>query len=170
MNWVSFTDMYRFFTVILIGLLSSCAVNKSTKTMHPYSGGSVGCGNFIVYKLTEDNTEFVSVVLDVNSIELEPSQAYAIGKADVVKVTRKKYAGAIGATLCNDVMVEKPRELLEEIAREGIVEIRVSEDERKKAEKKEAYKATVILKNVVFETMTIDYLRLENINVGWLPG
>ncbi len=162
--------MKQIYLLILVIAASACSVTKSTKSVHPYSGGSVGCGNFIVYKLTEDNTEYVSVVLDVNLIELETSQAYAIGKADVVKVTRKKYKGTIDTSLCNDVMVDKPEEVLEEVATGGIVEVRVAEAEISKAEKKESYQATIILKKVVFEGMVIDYLRLENVTVGWLPG
>ncbi len=152
-------------------LITSCSVSKNTKTIHPFSGGSVGCGNFIVYKLTEDNKEYVSVVVDVSSIELEPRQSYGIGKSDVVKVTRKKYDSEINTTLCNDLMPEKrPSEILEEVASDGTIELLVSEPELEKANKNEPYKATVILRNVVFETVSIDYLRLENINVGWLPG
>lgn len=157
--------------LLLIFLISSCSVSKSIKTIHPYSGNSIGCGNFIIYKLAENNSEYVSVVVDISSIELEPKQSYGIGKSEVIKVTRKKYEGDISTTLCNDVMPEKrPKEILEEIASEGIVELLVNEAELEKANKNEPYKATVILRNVVFETVSIDYLRLENINVGWLPG
>lgn len=155
----------------LIALIVSCSVTKSTKTLHPFSGDSIGCGNFIAYKLSEDNNEYVSVIVDVSSIELEDRQSYGIGKTEIVKVTRKKYEGAISASLCNDVMMaDKPKELLEEVATEGIIELIVGEGEQEKAKKNEPYKATIILKNVVFESMTIDYLRLDNVNVGWLPG
>ena len=147
-----------------------CLVTKSTKSIHPYSGDSVGCGNFIIYKLSEDNNEYVSVVVDVSSVELHELQVYSLGKADVVKVTRKKYATPINASLCNDVIMDKPKELLKEIAMEGAVEVVVSEYNLEKAEKKEPYAVTIILKKVIFETMLIDYLRIENINVGWLPG
>lgn len=149
---------------------SACAVNKSTKSMHPYSGGSLGCGNFIVYKLSEDNTEYVSVILDVSSIELTQVQAYALGKAEVVQVIRKKFSGPIDASLCNDVMKDRPEDLLEEKATQGIVEVRINEAEREKALAKQPYNVTVILKNVIFGTMTIDYLRVDSVNVGWLPG
>ena len=162
--------MFRFFTLLTIISITACSVSKSTTSMHPYNGGSVGCGNFIAYQLTEDNKEYVSVVLDVTSIELSRMQVYAIGKADVVRVKRKKFDGPINSSLCNDVMMPKPKELLEEAALEGIVEVYVDIEEKEKAERKEPYKVTIVLKKVVFETMTIDYLRLENINVGWLPG
>lgn len=163
--------MKKITHLLLILVIASCSVSKSTKTIHPFSGDSIGCGNFIVYKLSEDNTEFVSVIVDISSIELEPRQAYGIGKTEVVKVERKKYSSAINSSLCNDVvMVKKPKVILEELASEGTVELIVSEIERKKAKKNEPYKATVVLKNVVFGTVSIDYLRLENINVGWLPG
>lgn len=138
--------------------------------MHPFSGGSIGCGDFIAYKLSEDNSEYVSIIVDISMIELEQMQAYAIGKADVVQVTRKKFDGSIGESLCNDVMSDKPKELLSEVATQGVIELHVSEGEREKQKKDEPYKVTLILKKVVFSTMTIDYLRLENVNVGWLPG
>lgn len=138
--------------------------------MHPFEGDRVGCGDFIVYKLTNNNQEYVSVVVDMSAIELEDFQAYAIGKADVVNVTRKKFGGPIHTALCNDVMGERPEELLAETATSGIVELRVNETQRKNKEKGEPYTVTLVLKKVVFETMTIDYLRLEDVNVGWLPG
>ncbi|MEP1032996.1 hypothetical protein [Ekhidna sp.] len=163
--------MKKLSYITLIFLIASCSVSKSTKTMHPFSGDSVGCGNFIVYKLTEDNKEFVSIIVDVSSIELEARQSYGIGKSEIIKVTRKKYEGAINETLCNDVMIaKKPKELLEEVATDGVVDLIVSEVEQEKANNNEPYKATIILKNVVFESISIDYLRLDNINVGWLPG
>ena len=162
--------MNRLFILSIAILLSACAVNKSTKTMHPYEGGMVGCGDFIIYKLANDNQEYVSIVVDMSAIELEDLQAYAIGKADVVNVTRKKFNGPIHAALCNDVMGERPEELLSEIATSGIVELRVNETQRKNKEKGEPYTVTLVLKKVVFETMSIDYLRLEDVNVGWLPG
>ncbi|WP_421762586.1 hypothetical protein [Ekhidna sp.] len=151
-------------------LLTACAVNKNTKSTNPYTGDTVGCGNFIVYKLNEDNSEFVSIVIDAGSVELESTQSYGIGKADIVKVARKKYAGSIAASLCNDVMMDKPDELLDEVATSGTVELLVDELEIEKAKKNEAYKVTVILRKVAFGDTTIDYVRLEDVMVGWLPG
>ncbi len=162
--------MNKIAFLALIILSSACSVTKSTKSSHPFTGDSVGCGNFIVYKLSEDNTEYVSVAVNIRSIDLEGQQAYAIGKADVVEVKRQKFAGKVNASLCNDVMIDMPKEELEEIATSGIVELKLNNAELKKAKNKEPYKATVVLKNVVFSSITIDYLYLENIYVGWLPG
>ena len=138
--------------------------------MHPYSGDAIGCGNFIIYQLTEDNQEYVSIKVDINSIAIQSMQSYALGKAQVVSVSRKKFEGVINQALCNDVIVEKPRKVLEEEARDGIVEVFLTESEIEKASNREPYIVTVVLKKVSFETMSIDYLRIENINVGWLPG
>ncbi|GAB4246639.1 MAG: hypothetical protein Tsb0034_25650 [Ekhidna sp.] len=151
-------------------LFTACSVNKQTVSMHPFAGKQIGCGNFIVYKLTESEDEFVSVAFNAASVELSTHQAYAIGKAEVVEVKRKKYAAPIAATLCNDVMEEKPDELQEEVATEGVVEVLLSDVELQKAKKSQEYRATVILKRVTFESVTIDYLRIENVFVGWLPG
>lgn len=138
--------------------------------MHPFNGESTGCGNFIVYKLSDDSKEYVSIVLNISSIDLQKMQAYSVGKADVVTVKRKKYNGSIAESLCNDVAATKPTELLEEVAVDGIVEVYVDALEKEKAERNEPYKVTIVLKKVVFKTLTIDYLRIENVNVGWLPG
>lgn len=161
----------RIFTACLLtGLLAACAVNKSTKTLHDFTGSSIGCGNFIVYKLTKSNDEFISIKIDVSAIELEKMQAYGVGKTDFVNVVRRKYAGAVNSTLCNDVMTPKPELLLEEIGNSGIVELRISDTELEKANNNDGYHATLILKNIVFETQVIDYLQIENVYVGWLPG
>ncbi len=158
-----------FLTLVLV--IASCSVTKNTQKMHPFSGDSIGCGNFTVFKLTENNAEYVSISVDVSSIELVSKQAYGIGKTDIVKVVRKKYYAAINETLCNDVMPSTfPKELLTEIAKEGMVEVILTKADQEKAMNKQPYKATVVLRNVVFETISVDYLRLENINVGWLPG
>ncbi|MEQ8904346.1 hypothetical protein [Ekhidna sp.] len=162
--------MNKFLISLLVVLFSACAVTKSTKTMHPYSGDNIGCGDFIIYKLANNNKEYVSVIIDMSAIEVENLQAYAIGKADVVIVTRRKFDGPINSSLCNDVMSDKPEELLEEIATDGVVELLVNEAQQEEKKKGNPYKVTVVLKKVVFEGMTIDYLRMENVNVGWLPG
>lgn len=138
--------------------------------MHSYTGAEVGCGNFIVYKLTLDNKEFVSIAFNSATVQWVDSQSFAVGKADVLEIKRKVYAGEIHQSLCNDIMMEKPEKLIEEVATSGIVEVLTSENERAKANKKEPYKVTIILKNVTFSEITIDYLRIENIHVGWLPG
>ncbi|MEO9869257.1 hypothetical protein [Ekhidna sp.] len=162
--------MNKILFLALFIIISACSVTKSTKSSHQFTGGSVGCGNFIVYKLSEDNTEYVSVAVNARSIDVESDQAYAIGKADIVEVKRKKYAGKVDASLCNDVMIDMPKEELEEVATSGIVELKLSKEELEKAKNKRPYRATVILKNVIFGSLTIDYLYLENIYVGWLPG
>lgn len=148
----------------------SCSVTKPTKVTHPYTGKQLGCGDFIVYKLTDNGNELVSVSLTIDKISLQTSQVYGIGKTDVLEVKRKKYSGAIDASLCNDVMTEKPIKEVDEIASSGIVEVLLSTAEIEKAKRNEPYLVTVTLKNVVFEGLEIDYLKIENVNVGWLPG
>ena len=157
--------LFLFLTIV------SCSVTKNTKTIHPFSGDAIGCGNFIAYKLTDDNSEYVSVKVDVPTIELQKKQMYGVGIADAITIVRKKYDGPINAALCNDLIPSTfPKELVNETATEGLLELILSESEIEKAKNKEPYKATLILKNVVFETVTIDYLRLEDISVGWFPG
>lgn len=163
--------MKQLFTIAIIFLsICGCTVNKSTKSINPYSGGAVGCGNFIVYKLSEDKASYLSVRLDVGAIELVEFQAYVIGKADVVQVLRKKFAGAIDASLCNDVMPDKPEKLIEEEATAGILEVRVDKEELEKAKIKEGYRVRLTLKKMVFENQTVDYLVIDDVYVGWLPG
>ena len=161
--------MNRFLTLLLL-VVVGCTVNKGTSTIHPYSGNSVACGNFVVYKLTEDETGFVSLIVNASSINFEKTQIYAIEKAEAVKVDRKKYEGSIGSSICNDVLVDLPKVLLEESAREGLVEITLNDENLEKARNKQPYRVTITLKNVIFESMAIDYLLFENVYVGWLPG
>ncbi|MEM7297770.1 MAG: hypothetical protein AAF391_05835 [Bacteroidota bacterium] len=160
----------KLYSLIILILAASCSVTKSTNSLHSYTGDAIGCGNFIVYKLSEDKKEYLSIAFNASTIEWEDVQAYAVDKTDILEIKRKKYDGPIDAVLCNDVMAEKPSELLEEIAIDGSVEIYLSELEREKAKRKEGYKVTLVLRKVVFDGVAVDYLKFENVYVGWLPG
>ena len=151
-------------------ILSGCAVTKGTKSLHSFDGDSLGCGDFIVYKLTKDNKEYISVAFSAKNVELREFQAYGIGKTDIMQVKRRKYKEPIIASLCNDVMEQKPELLVEESPIQGTVEIIVSAEEREKAKKNQEYRVTVVFKKVIFEDSAIDYLRIEDVYVGWLPG
>ena len=151
-------------------LVIGCATTKTTGTLHHFNGSEAGCGNFIVFKLSEDSREFVSVSLDARNVEYGESLTLKIGDSDGLKVRWKKYNGDVRAILCNDVGSTGPKLLSEKEASSGKVEIRVSEEGRENAAQGEPYQVTLILKNVIFEGVTIDYLQINNVNVGWIPG
>ena len=156
--------------VLLTLLVGGCTVNKNTSTMHPFTGHEIGCGNFIVFKLSEDNTEYVSVAFNASEVEWEDFQGYSLEKAQIAKVERKKYRSPIHTTLCNDVMTDRPEQLLSDVAISGTLEILANDIEREKAKEDQGYRVTIILKDVFFENSSIDYLRIDNVYVGWLPG
>ena len=159
------------FLFLLIGVvLAGCAVYKGTTSLHPFDGDGLGCRDFVVYRLTKDNTEYISIAFSAKSIEMREFQAYGIGKTDIMQVKRRKYKEPIIASLCSDFMTGKPELLQEEAPSQGTVEIIVSSEEREKAKKNQEYRITVVLKKVIFEDSAIDYLRIEDVLVGWLPG
>lgn len=151
-------------------VLAGCAVNKGTKSIHVFKGDAIGCGDFIVYKLSDDNKEYISIAFNAKNVELRDFQAYGVGKTDIMEVKRRKYKEPISASICNDVMVDKPELVLEESPKQGVIEILISEENREKARKNQGYNVTIVLKKILFENSAIDYLRIENVYVGWLPG
>lgn len=162
--------MKQIYLLIALFVISGCAVNKGTKSIHSFTGDSIGCGNFIVYKLSGDNKEYISVAFNAQNVEFDDFQAYGVAKTDIMEVKRRKYKEPISASLCNDVMADKPQLLLEESPKQGIVEIIVSDDDLEKAKKRQGYRVTIVLKKMLFENAAIDYLRIEDVYVGWLPG
>lgn len=163
--------MKKLVIILLFSILiAGCAVNKHTKSIHNFKGDAIGCGDFIVYKLSSDYTEYISVAFNARNVELQDFQAYGVGKTDIMEVKLRKYKAPISASICNDVMADKPELILEESPKQGVVEIIISEENREKARKNQGYNVTVVLKKVLFEDSTIDYLRIENVYVGWLPG
>lgn len=158
------------YSIALLFFATSCSVTKNTNTVHQFTGDSIGCGSFIVYQLSDDNTEFISVALNVGEVELRKNQTYRIGKANVIEVKRKRYSESIASNLCNDVRNNSPRELLSETATSGLVEVLISDENLRLAKEQNSYQVSIVLKNVIFEGVQIDYLKIENINVGWLPG
>ncbi|NQZ77435.1 MAG: hypothetical protein HRT61_15240 [Ekhidna sp.] len=169
MNITNLQGMKRL--VFLFVLISTaCSVTKTTSPTHPFSGDEIGCSRFIVYKFSEDNKEFISISLKTSEIEIQGTQLYGVGKNDVLEVKKKRYAESIDEFLCNDIMGEKPELLSETLATEGVAEVRLSDQELEKYRNNEPYKVTIILKNVTFSDTLIDYLQIENVRVGWLPG
>ena len=145
-------------------------MNKKTKSLHSFDGDAIGCGDFIVYKLSRDTKEYISIAFNAKEVDLQAFQAYGVGMTDIMEVKRRKYKESIGASICNDVMVNKPDLLLEESPKQGVIEILVSDGEREKAKNNQGYYVTVVLKKLLFQDAAIDYLRIENVYVGWLPG
>lgn len=163
--------MKQYLAVIIFCIVfAGCAVNKGTKSIHAFKGDAIGCGDFIVYKLSNDNKEYVSIAFNAKNVELQDFQAYGVGKTDIMEVKRRKYKEPISASICNDVMVDKPELIIEESPKQGVVEILIPEEEREKAKKNQGYKVTIVLKKILFENSAIDYLRIEDVYVGWLPG
>ncbi len=146
----------------------SCSVSKQTSSLNLFQGESAGCGNFIVYKLSTDGIQYISVSVNANEIEFEDS--YAQVDAQDIEVRWKKFSGDISASICNDVIVDRPELLINQVAKTGSITITVIDSEQEKKENDQPYKVTVVLKNIVFENLTVDYLQLENVVVGWLPG
>ena len=146
-------------------LCLSCSVIKTLSPLHPFTGKQEGCGDFIVYQFNEEGSEYVSVAFDVSAIEWESFQAYVIGKAEVLTVKRKKYAGKIDTSLCIDTN-NLPELLSEETAVRGIVEIQIKDEDIQKAQKGEQYSVTLTLKEVHFADSVIDYLLIPNVAVG----
>jgi len=161
----------RILLMLLAAGIAGCAVRKNTQTIHPFSGESIGCSNFIIYQLSVDQKQYIAVKLDASSIEWQGSQAYTIGKADILSVQLRTFDGAVSQMLCNDVnLTTRPKKLSEEVAKEGVVEVMISREEIDKASNNRGYKASVVLKNVIFDSLRIDYLKIDNVYVGWLPG
>jgi hypothetical protein len=161
--------MHKIIGILVIGILTSCTVNKAKKSANIFSGDQIGCGDFIIYKLSKDNAEYISIAFNSNEIEYKDSQSYGIGKANILEVRRAKFDGAIHETLCSDVIVSKPKELINEVALSGLIGINLTANDMEKAKNKEPYFVTLSLRNVIFENYSIEYLRIENVKVGWLP-
>ena len=151
-------------------MLSACAVTQAVKTINPFEGEQKGCGNLIVYKLTEDKAQFISIALNGKESDLRLKRQCWINKSDILEVRWKVYDADVSSLLCNDVLRESPNELKNREATSGIVKILILEEELEKAKSNNPYNVTLELRKVVFEGLTLDYLQIENVTVGWLLG
>lgn len=162
--------MKKIFVWLVLGA-SSCTTTKTTKSINPFfKGEQVGCGSFIVYKLSEDKTQLISIAMNMQDMEIKSSQSYRLNSAETIEIKWKVYESDISATLCNDVMIEKPRKIKEMGTKSGTVELIIDEIEANKMKRKMPYIVTIVLKRVEFDEGFIHYLKIENVNVGWLPG
>ncbi len=155
------------FTTLLI---ASCTVSKTTSPLHPFRGGQLGCGNFVVYKLTEDEKAYISVSYVASAYQFKETQSFEISVGGGVKVRWKKFEESIRSSLCNDVRTVNLRPTLDQTAESGSVEVRIDQNSLSMAEDDKPYEVTLVLKNIVFDGLVVDYLQIENVTVGWMPG
>lgn len=145
-------------------------MSKSTNSVNPFDGDVVGCGNFIVYKLSENDQEFISIALHASSVELRSNQSYGVGKSEALEIKWKKFDGDVSPTLCNDVAGVRPTKTLERAAKSGVLNVRIDKISLEKSKTGAPYKVTLVLKNVVFDGLVVDYLEIQDAQVGWIPG
>lgn len=154
----------------LLLLLAACTVSKSTNTVNPFNGKVVGCGNFIVYQLSGDNKEFISIALNAKEVELKANLGFVIGRSEGIEVKWKKFSGDISNVLCNDAVGNRPERVHELTASGGTLNVSIEKDLLEQAKNGDPYKVSLILKNVVFEGLVVDYIEIKDVQVGWIPG
>lgn len=155
----------------LVLLLAGCTVRQTISTINPFSNGDqVGCGNFIIYKLSQDGKEYVSVALNATGLELAEIQTFYIGRDDLLEVKWKKFESDVRKMLCNDVLGRRPETISDWLAQSGSVTLKLSGQDLEKSKRREAFNVSLILKKVAFEGTSVDYLSIENVTIGWIPG
>ena len=156
-------------TWIILFLLCSCVTNRNLSS-HPYSGSTIGCGSFTVYKLTQMNKGFLSVRYTGDYESLSQESSIDLSKTQLFTVQNKFYDGSIKELLCNDVLINPPIELSNEEAIAGELSISMTKEDFQSMKSGRPYEISVRLKNIQFESGVIEYIELENVLVGWLPG
>jgi hypothetical protein len=151
-------------------------INESTVPMaFQFNGGVRGCGDFVVYRFTQDDTKAIGVRVDKLGLRItEKPQIFEIGKIDGIQVFIDDFGKETyewRGSYCYDAVKphEGQTERFEAIG--GGARIYVS-----KSSESPFYEVTVHLENVSFtnESGSIRFLipniEIKNVLVGWLPG
>ena len=138
-----------------------------------FNGDNHGCGNFIAYKSTGDNTKVIGISADKNSLALgKIPKTFDIGTDKNLEVFlydfgSKQFKGY--SRLCFDA-IDVDLKPIELIGKSGKATISISN-----IPKDPFYKATIILENVSFQTpnkntINLERIEIKNVKVGFLMG
>jgi hypothetical protein len=137
-----------------------------------FNGVTRGCGDFIAYRATEDNTKVIAVKADKSSLKLGKSaKAFNIGTNKNIEVFlydfgKDEYEGYI--RLCFDaIRLLKPIKLT---ATSGKAKVSVSS-----VSENGFYNVTIVLEDITFQTsgtntLNLNRVEIKNAHVGWVPG
>jgi hypothetical protein len=140
-----------------------------------FNGTAKGCGNFVVYRDTEDRTKVVEVHAGTKALNLKTTpQTYDIGTTPTLQVAIHDYGNDKHSLLeyCSDSIREDALRPQFIYATAGKVTIHIS---KKKVEYGHfpAYAITVTLENVTFPVTNgisyhIEKAEIKDVMVGWL--
>lgn len=159
-------------------LATSCNKNTSTTVLSTYNfqDSGDGCANFIVYKHDNDANATLSVsgmrdVLNLSSEALSFNLPH-----DGLTIQLNQFDGPIGYYYCDDVAGDEAMIITTSSPISGTAEITITADSTYVSTYEIHYELSVFLKNLEFEvpdsdeTIVIEDISFEGINVGWLPG
>ena len=171
-------------SVLILTLFTTIACEKESPDSEltsnfNFTTESYGCSSFVVYKFNTEKDATIAVIGKRENLNLSTSEQSfdlsSINENDL-KVEIKKFADVAGSYYCDDVMGDDPEVLNSWRGKNGIVKIKIVEDNigTNPAGKPE-YRISVKLEDVDFEDangekVKINYLEFNDVYVGWLPG
>lgn len=160
-------------------LLTSSCKKENIKPNLNFTSTSYGCSNFIVYKVNKNEDAAIAVIGNREKLNLSTTeQTFNLTSVnpDELKVEIRRYKGNAGKYYCNDVPSEAGDLISIWNSKNGNVTIKIVQDSvGTNAVGKPLYIIDVKINNIEFENnngrnISIDELKFENVNVGWLPG
>jgi len=133
-----------------------------------------GCGDFTVFKTTQDNTKAINVRVNKEDLKLTNNpQTFQIEKNNSLEVYIEDfgiddYKNRIG--YCFDAVIADKSEPIRFPAVNGKATIYTS-----KSSDGHFYNATVVLENITFQIsdnkfFNVEKVEMKDVRVGWLPG
>jgi hypothetical protein len=149
------------------------AVQTSLLSSLSFDGDNHGCGNFIAYKSTKDNTKVIGIRAEKNSLtlgkipktfDIDTDKNLEVFLYDFGKERFEGYGG-----LCFDA-ISVGLDPIELTAKSGKATISIST-----IPKDPFYKVTIILENVTFQTpnkntINLERIEIKDVTVGFLMG
>lgn len=144
-----------------------------------FTGGMGGCSNVLLYRATDDGTQYAVVDLDKELLGLRVGAPLTVDLGDVpagVGVFVDVYGGALGELpYCTDHPAEE-RAVTRWTAEAGKLSIDLHDDVASIDAQHPTYRATLVLEMVHFtrpnagKAIVVPRIVIEDVRVGWLPG
>lgn len=150
-----------------------CAPTKSANGASELelTGTVVSCGHLNIYQLSEDNKSYIQVIINTKKIELQKDNSWNLNEeTDGVSVKYREFDDTVASKICNDIGGKRIKPITEVSANEGVISLRLSEDEWLNYKKQRRYKVDLRATGLKLLNDKTYTMSIKQATVGWLPG
>ena len=163
------TSKCAYALVLIVSILMGCNAtrNSNNQASNQLVGPVMSCGNASIFQLNKEKDSYVLIQIDMASVSA--SKDLKIGDPGV-EVKFLSFDGDVSARPCNDIMSDYPKKIKQVMAKSGVLNMSITDDELAKKKQGQGYRINIKSTDLQFTDGRSYEIDIKDTYVGWLPG